>query len=171
MSAATPVVSIDHPPRVRWHESRDTWRFLALRFVPMFALLNLVWETAQLPLYTIFTTGSASEIAFAVIHCTMGDVLIGTTTLAAALVVTRAGPVAGWRFIPIAAVATTLGTGYTVFSEWLNVEVRRSWAYANLMPVVPDLGTGLAPLAQWLVLPGLALAIALRLRARPGLDR
>jgi hypothetical protein len=169
--SATPVLAGDHPPLVRWYESRETWWFLALRFLPAFALLNLAWEVAQLPLYTIYTTGSASEIAFAVIHCTMGDVLIGATTLAAALVVTRAGPVAVWRFIPIAAVATALGIGYTVFSEWLNVEIRRSWAYADLMPVVPGAGTGLAPLAQWLLLPGLALAIALGSRSWSGPDR
>lgn len=169
--SATPVLPGDRPPLVHWYESRETRRFLALRFLPAFALLNLAWEVAQLPLYTIYTTGSASEIAFAVIHCTMGDVLIGTTTLAAALVVTRAGPIAVWRFIPIAAVATALGIGYTVFSEWLNVEIRRSWAYADLMPVVPGAGTGLAPLAQWLLLPGLALAIALGSRSGSGLVR
>ena len=169
--SAMPVLRVNRPPLVHWYESRETWRFLALRFLPAFALLNLAWEVGQLPLYTIFTTGAASEIAFAVIHCTMGDVLIGTTTLAAALVITRAGPIAGWRFIPIAVVATALGTVYTVFSEWLNVEIRRSWAYADLMPVAPGVGTGLAPLAQWLLLPGLALAIALGLRSRSRLDR
>jgi hypothetical protein len=46
-----------------------------------------------------------------------------------------------------------LGLVYTVFSEWLNVSVRGSWAYASAMPVVPILGTGLSPVLQWLVVP------------------
>lgn len=169
--SATPIAPVDRSPRVRWHESRETWRFLALRFVPVFALLSLAWEIAQLPLYTIFTTGSVREIAFAVVHCTIGDILIGAAALVLALIATRAGPVARWRFGAVAAVATALGASYTVFSEWLNVGLLRSWAYAEHMPVLPVVGTGLAPLAQWLVLPGLALAIALRLRFRTEPDR
>ena len=52
-----------------------------------------------------------------------------------------------------------LGAAYTIFSERLNVQVRRSWAYTAAMPVLPGLGTGLAPLLQWLVVPSLAFAI------------
>ena len=33
---------------------------------------HLLWEAAQLPLYTIWWTGTRREIRFAVIHCT-GD--------------------------------------------------------------------------------------------------
>ena len=169
--SATPVSPEVRSAQGRWIRSPEAWRFLALRYVPVFALSSLVWEVAQLPFYAIFTTGSAHEIGFAVIHCTIGDVLIGTTTLALALIVTRAGPPASWRFGTLVAVATALGVGYTVFSEWLNVEVLRSWAYVELMPLVPPLGTGLAPLLQWIVLPGLALAIALRVHHRAVANR
>ena len=55
--------------------------------------------------------------------------------------------------------AIALGAAYAVFSEWLNVEIRRTWSYTAAMPVVPFLSTGLTPLLQWLVVPGLALAI------------
>jgi len=55
--------------------------------------------------------------------------------------------------------AIILGAGYTIFSEWLNVEIRRTWSYTASMPVVPFLGTGLTPLLQWLIVPGLALAV------------
>ena len=55
--------------------------------------------------------------------------------------------------------AIVLGAGYTIFSEWLNVQIRRSWSYTAAMPVLPFLGTGLTPLFQWLVVPGLALAV------------
>lgn len=53
----------------------------------------------------------------------------------------------------VAAVAIVLGVAYTVFSEWLNVAVRESWAYAPAMPRVPPLGTGLSPLLQWIIVP------------------
>ena len=37
---------------------------------------HFLWETAQLPLYTIWSTGTRLEILFAIIHCTAGDLLI-----------------------------------------------------------------------------------------------
>ncbi len=39
---------------------------------------NLVWEAAHLPLYTIWRSGTWRENAFAVVHCTGGDLLIAT---------------------------------------------------------------------------------------------
>lgn len=159
---------MDHAMRERWFESPDAWRFLALRFVPVLAVVNLAWEIVQLPAYTVWTNGSARSIALAVTHCTAGDVLIGLATLAIALVLTGAGPIAAWRVGAIGVVATALAVGYTVYSEWVNVEIRGSWAYSELMPQLPVIGTGLAPLAQWIVLPGLALAISLRLHRRAG---
>lgn len=162
---------MDHPTRERWFESPDAWRFLALRFVPVLAVLNLVWEIAQLPAYTVWTSGSARSIAFAVAHCTAGDVLIGLVTLAIALVLAGAGPIAAWRVGAIGVVATVLAAGYTVYSEWVNVEIRGSWAYSELMPQLPVIGTGLAPLAQWIVIPGLALAIAVKRHRRAARER
>jgi hypothetical protein len=122
-------------------------------------IAHLTWEAAQLPLYTLWRTGTPGEIAFALIHCTGGDILITTMTLGAAAVLAR---VFRWRAFGWRMVFTTLalGVAYTVFSEWLNVEIRRSWSYAVSMPVLPWLGTGLTPLLQWLIVPGLALAIS-----------
>jgi hypothetical protein len=122
------------------------------------ALGHFFWEAAQLPLYTLWRTGTPGEIAFALIHCTGGDVLITTVTLAAAVALARRfrWPPFGRRMVFTAIV---LGAGYTIFSEWLNVQIRRSWSYAAAMPVLPWLGTGFAPLLQWLVVPGMALVI------------
>src|SRR6516164_8234308 len=122
------------------------------------AIGHFFWEAAQLPLYTLWRTGTPGKIAFALIHCTGGDILITTVTLAAAAALARAfgWPPFAWRMLLTAIV---LGTAYTIFSEWLNVEIRRSWSYTTTMPVVPFLGTGLTPLLQWLIVPGLALAI------------
>lgn len=120
------------------------------------AALNLAWEAAHLPLYTLWREGTFGEIAFAVVHCTGGDVLIATASLILALLLLaeRTWPDRG--FPRVAAATVAFGVGYTVFSEWLNAEVRGSWAYTDRMPVVPVLGTGLSPLAQWLVVPAAA---------------
>ena len=45
------------------------------------------------------------------------------------------------------------GAACMVFSEWLNVLARQTWAYSDLMPVVPVIDTGLSPLLQWIVIP------------------
>ena len=126
---------------------------------------HLAWEVAQSPLYTIWWTGTKREIAFALIHCTGGDIPITTVTLAAAAALARlfCWRPFGWRIIFTAIV---LGVAYSIFSEWLNVEIRRTWSYTPAMPVLPFLGTGLTPLLQWLIVPSLAFAIVV-CRSRP----
>ena len=52
------------------------------------AVGHLLWEIVQLPLYTIGQTGTTATKAFAVIHCTGGDIVIALWTLLAALLVT-----------------------------------------------------------------------------------
>lgn len=150
------------PSGQRWYEERAALRFIAFRFAPPLAVLNLAWEVAQLPLYTLWRDATPAVKAYAVIHCTLGDVLIGTAALAIALLVTRAGEPRGWRWSTIAALTVAVGLGYTVLSEWLNMVVRQNWAYAAAMPVVRigGLEVGLSPLAQWLVVPPLALLVA-----------
>lgn len=123
--------------------------------------MNLVWEVLQLPLFTIWTTGTLAEQTFAVVHCTGGDLLIALTSLVVALLVTWAVAWPQQDFWRVAIVAIAIGVAYTAFSEWLNVYVRRSWAYSDWMPTV-TLGTvriGLSPLLQWLVVPTLAFFI------------
>lgn len=147
---------------VLWFRSPVARRLIVLRYIPILAALHLAWETVQLPLYTIWNEGSTAEIAFAVVHCTFGDIVIGTVALALALIATRSGAPAGWPRIKIVLIATAIALGYTVFSEWINTSVRSSWAYSHLMPVVPMTQTGLSPLLQWLILPGLTLVLSLR---------
>ena len=108
------------------------------------------------PLYTLWRTGTVGEIVSAALHCTGGDVLIATASLVLALIAVGSSAWPRERFLPVVVAAMVLGLGYTAFSEWLNIEVRRTWAYSDLMPVLPWLGTGLSPLAQWLVIPALA---------------
>jgi hypothetical protein len=127
-------------------------------YIALAAIGHFLWEAGQLPLYTLWRTGTPREIVTALLHCTGGDILITVATLAAAGVLARQfrWRAFGWRMVFTAVI---LGAAYTVFSEWLNVEIRRSWSYTAAMPVLPLLGTGLAPLLQWLVVPGLAFAI------------
>ena len=133
------------------------WLAALRRYFVATALGNLAWEFAQLPLYTIWHEGTPGEIIFAAIHCTGGDILIATMALLGALVVAgdRRWPKA--RFHIVAAVTVGGGLAYTVFSEWLNTEIRGTWAYTAWMPTLPLIGSGLAPLAQWILIPPFAL--------------
>ena len=123
--------------------------------------IHLIWETAQLPLYTIWSAGTRFEILFAVIHCTAGDLLITASTLGLAALAARIGR---WPFLGnrMALTAMLLGLGYTVFSEWLNTQVRQSWSYIEAMPLLPPFGTGLTPSLQWLIVPALAFGYVRR---------
>ncbi len=153
-----------------WHADRAAWRLIGLRYLPLFAGLNLAWEIAQLPLYTLWHEGSPAFIIFSVAHCTVGDVMIGAAALALGLIVTRAAEVEQWHFVRLALVTVLAGTVYTVFSEWMNTVTRQSWAYSELMPVLPLFGAeiGLSPIAQWLILPLLALWLTLKFGADSG---
>lgn len=133
------------------------WLNALRRYLIAMAVGNLIWEFAHMPLYTLWETGTPREIAFAALHCTGGDVLIAASALLAALVAFGSSqwPEANYRLVGLATVLT--GLGYTVFSEWLNIEVREAWAYGDLMPVIPVIGAGLSPIAQWIVLPIIAL--------------
>ncbi len=137
--------------------SSSDWLPAMRRYFLVIAAGNLVWEIAQLPLYTIWYEGTAGEIAFATLHCTGGDVVIAGTALLWALVLVGDRRWPHSRFGSVAASAVAGGVAYTIFSEWLNTEIRGSWAYTELMPELPLIGTGISPLAQWLVVPSAAL--------------
>ena len=128
--------------------------------------LNLVWEVVQLPLYTIGPDAAWPEVVYAVLHCTLGDAAMA---FAAYLIAACATGEPQWptgRPLAGLAIAVVVGETYTVWAEWYNVYVVRSWGYAAGMPTIR--GIGVAPLAQWLVLPMLAFAI---LRFGPGRPR
>jgi hypothetical protein len=151
------------------------WLIVLRGYALAIVLGNLVWELAQLPLYTIWDEGDAGRILFAAVHCTGGDVVIAGAALLASLLVLgdQRWPYRSYRAVATAAVLG--GVGYTVYSEWLNTEVRGSWAYTEWMPQLPVVGTGLSPLTQWLVVPPFAfwwarrrvLTRAQRMETRP----
>ena len=132
---------------------RDYWTDGIRRYLLVIALFNLAWEFLHMPLYQLWETGSVYEIAYAAIHCTGGDILIAFFSLIAALVITGHKD---WRTLNssgVVIITVLLGFLYTAFSEWLNIEIRASWAYRDLMPVIPIINMGLSPALQWLVVP------------------
>lgn len=131
----------------------DNWLRALRRYIGFVAAANLVWEFAHMPLYTVWETGSRSERVFAALHCAGGDVLIASSSvmLALFLVGNGAWPTVAHRRVIVLTVL--LGLAYTLFSEWLNIEVRQSWAYRDIMPVIPLLDAGLSPVLQWIAVP------------------
>lgn len=139
-----------------------SWLTAIRRYLIFVAGANLVWEFAHLPLYTIWREGSANEIIFAAAHCAGGDLLIAGSCLIGSLTVLGGH---GWprqRFYPVAVLTIATGLLYTVFSEWLNIEIRGAWAYSDLMPITPLFGTGLSPVLQWIVVPAAGFYVAVR---------
>jgi len=129
-------------------------------YLAVAAVAKIAWEIVQLPLYTIWTTGTAREMAFSVLQCTGGDVLIALSALTLALIVvgTKSWPAENHQRVLL--ITLSLGIGYTIFSEWLNIVARSSWAYSSLMPAIPVFKTGLSPLLQWIGVPLLSLTAA-----------
>ena len=58
-------------------------------YLTVSGIANFVWEIGQLPFYEIWTEGTRAEISFAVLHCTVGDILIAGFSLAVAFVIVR----------------------------------------------------------------------------------
>jgi len=143
------------------HLTRD-WLSAMRRYVFAVAIGNAVWEAAQLPFYTLWESGTSREIAFAVLHCTGGDILIASAALLGALLFVGGPDWPRAHAKCTAFVSISAGLGYSIFSEFWNTEVQKTWAYSHLMPVLPGLRIGLTPLLQWLVVPPLALLWAIR---------
>ncbi len=154
MSARSGRPAVSH-----WYADREALEFLALRYLPRFAVLNLVWEFAQLPLYTLWSEASAPYLAYSALHCVLGDVLIGLGSTTLALLALQAPRLREWHWPRVVVLSMLFGASYTVFSEWLNTVVLRNWQYSEGMPTLlfGGLELGLSPIAQWLLIPPLAL--------------
>lgn len=118
---------------------------------------NLLWEVAQLPLYTLWHDPSLMAIAQAVLHCTAGDVLIATGAFLAGALATSCRQWPAQRPWAGGTVAVTFGVAFTVWSEWRAVYQIGKWAYSEHMPLI--FGIGLTPLLQWLIVPVTSIVI------------
>lgn len=128
-----------------------------LGYALFIGLTNLVWESLHLPLYTLWVEGEFGELVFAVVHCTGGDVMIALTALGVSLLLVGNIRLPHVRFNRVMGLTIGIGILYTLYSEWLNVTIRESWAYSDLMPIIPIIDTGLSPIAQWIFIPLLGL--------------
>lgn len=150
------------------------WLSALRRYIGFVAAANLVWEFAHLPLYTLWETGSTGEIVFAAVHCTGGDILIALSAVMLSLFLLGNVAWPAERRLPVFVGTVFFGLAYTIFSEWLNIEIREAWAYRDLMPVVPLIEAGLSPVLQWIIVPlagfGLAEALPMARRRRASVD-
>jgi hypothetical protein len=138
------------------------WLRALRRYLAVSAPGNSIWESAHLPLYTVWSQGTPRDKLVAVWHCTAGDLLIAVSAWVLAVIVVGRPQWPADGFWRVAFLVIAFGLVYTGYSEWLNATVRQSWTYSDLMPVIPWLGLGLSPMLQWLVIPSLALAAARR---------
>ncbi len=133
---------------------------VVLRYLAFSVAANLLWESAHLPLYTVWNESDFGFLAFTVVHCTGGDVLIALSAFALAFILVGHAQWPRRRFTAVAILTVVFGLAYTLFSEWVNVVIRQTWAYSELMPVIPGIDAGLSPVAQWLVIPVIGLSWA-----------
>ncbi len=52
-----------------------------------------------------------------------------------------------------------VGVAYTVFSEWANIQIFKSWSYNESMPMIPWTEVGLTPVLQWIVIPSAVILL------------
>ena len=114
-------------------------------------LFNLMWEIAQVRLYALWAEADWMTVAWSLLHCSLGDVVIALAMFALAGLVHRRAdwpasrPWTGGAIIVVGAMA------FTAWSEWYNVYRVAKWGYTASMPTI--FGIGVSPLLQWLILP------------------
>jgi len=119
--------------------------------------LQLLWEIAQFPLYTVWHEGDWGFILYGLVHCTLGDLLI---LLSIFWLISLLNKSRYWVFspsMPNIVLFTVLGLSYTIFSEILNTRIKGTWGYTELMPIVPVIEIGGMPFLQWLLIPPVLL--------------
>lgn len=121
------------------------------------AVLHLLWEIAQLPLYALGGDLDRARLARYVLHCLAGDVLISTTIYILTAIAFRELYWPERHPWSAGALAVALGLAFTAMSEWYNVYVLGSWSYVPRMPTLG--GIGVAPLLQWLIVPTLMILL------------
>lgn len=149
--------------------SRKNWNWRTIPETQLLVLalpLELLWEIAQFPLYTVWQEGSWSYIFYGLAHCTLGDLIILLLVYWAVSLINRDR---NWHLGAVVAnglLFTILGAMYTVYSEIINVRIKGTWGYTELMPMVPIIEIGAMPLLQWILIPPVLLWL-MRLLALP----
>lgn len=141
-----------------------------LRHSPEFLLitwgfvLNVAWEFLQSPLYTDTYIQSTSYLLICRFYCAAEDVLVLLFShwITSALFRTR-----HW-FVQRGALPSVLfvtwGLIFTAASEWVNTQLKHTWAYMPAMPTV--FSVGLISLLQWIVVPIIVVMLLRRAQKR-----
>jgi len=120
--------------------------------------LELLWEIAQFPLYDVWHQNDWGYILYGLAHCTLGDLLILLVLYEAIALLNRNRT---WFMTNTALTSgllfTLLGASYTIYSEIMNVRIKGTWGYTDLMPIVPIVDIGGMPFLQWLLVPPILL--------------
>jgi hypothetical protein len=133
------------------------FRFPEIRLLTLALPLQLLWETAQFPLYTIWHQSDWSYILYGLAHCTLGDLLILLILYELIALIQRDRYWYLNTVLPSGILFTLAGIGYTVYSEIRNVRYEGTWGYTELMPIVPIIEIGGTPFLQWLLIPPILL--------------
>ena len=75
---------------------------------------HVVWEILQLPLYTLWSTGTLKQQAFAVVHCTLGDAMIAGLSLLLALALFARATWPRASVVRVYWACLAYGAGYTI---------------------------------------------------------
>lgn len=129
------------------------WSVPELRLAILGLPLQLLWEIAQFPLYTVWHQNDWSYILYGLAHCTLGDLLILVVSYELVALLNRNRHWIDGRVVLNALLFTLAGIGYTIYSEMINVRVRGTWGYTETMPLLPFIGIGATPILQWLLIP------------------
>jgi len=135
------------------------WRnWPEVKLVMLALPLELLWETAQFPLYDVWHQNDWGYILYGLAHCTLGDLLILLILYEVIALLNRNR---AWyatnSILASGLLFTLLGAGYTIYSEIMNVRVKGTWGYTELMPIVPIVDIGGMPFLQWLLVPPVLL--------------
>jgi len=146
---------------------RRDWRSVPeIRLVVLALPLELLWEIAQFPLYTVWHEGSWSYILYGLAHCTLGDLMI---LLVGYWLVALSNRDRDWYLntvLPNGFLFVMLSAVYTVFNESTNVRTE-TWGYTALMAIVPVVDIGAMPLLQWVLIPPVLLWLMRMLALAP----
>ena len=124
----------------------------------MFSLpLELLWEVAQFPLYTVWHEGEWSYILYGLAHCTFGDLLILLVIYWVVALLNRNRYWYRSSILVNGFLFTLLGLCYTIYSEFVNVSIKGNWGYTELMPIIPVIEIGGMPFMQWVLVPPVLL--------------
>lgn len=149
----TPVASTNEKKNITTRQIQFWKEIPEFLLLTLSLPLQLLWEIAQFPLYTVWHEGDWSYILYGLIHCTLGDLLILLSVFWLVSLLNRSRY---WIFSPSLiniVLFTALGLGYTIFSEIINTRIKGTWGYTELMPVVPIIEIGGMPFLQWLLIP------------------